>query len=94
MTDKLTFPDFKRTDIELVGNVECCVQCMEPKFPLIRKNREGGCVNPMCIAFGEEQCSVAFNSKTEVILNLQARLNQLREWVISQGYTVTFEESR
>lgn len=82
-------PDFKRVDYDLLGNVECCAQCDEPKFPLIRNgNENGGCLNPMCVAFAEQQCSVAFNSPTEIILNLQARLNGLREFLLAQGYEV------
>jgi NAD-dependent SIR2 family protein deacetylase len=92
MSAVFRFPEYKRIDSEIDGNVECCAQCEEPKFPLVRERGEGGCVNPMCVAFGEQQASVAFHGKTETILNLQARLNQLREWMLSQGYEVVFRE--
>jgi hypothetical protein len=94
MSEPFKFPEFKRMETEIPGSVECCVQCEEPKFPLIRNKGEGGCVNPMCIAYGEQQASVAYRTKTETILNLQARLNHFREWLLRQGYEVTFKEGQ
>lgn len=93
MNETFRYPEYKRIGHEIAGSIECCAQCEEPKFPLLRERGEGGCVNPMCIAFGEQQGSVAFHTKTETILNLQARLNQLREWMLSRGYEVIFDGS-
>ena len=84
------WPQYRDLSFSLLGNIECCAQCDEPKFPLMRIEGEGGCINPMCIAFGEQQSSVSFKGQAETILNLQARLNAFREWIISQGFEIIF----
>lgn len=83
-----------------MNNIQCCVQCEEPKFPM--EQEAGGevalgwpgCVNPQCICYGEQQSSVAFRDPIQTVKLLQTRINQLRQWITENGGQFVFEDGQ
>jgi hypothetical protein len=65
-----------------VTSLECCPQCYEPKFPQGQEAGEEkalgwpGCVNPQCVACGEQQCSVAFRDPSERLEECEPELRE------------------